>query len=139
MTGLKIIYPTEHNHQNSKILSLHLSPFNTQGSVLGPILFLLYINDLTHIFTNFKTTLFADDSTLYLTGENHAGMIQLANTELQIFHKWCLSNRLTVNLNQTFYMLFTTRPPLMLPSLFFSQEIIYRTDKHTLLGVSFDA
>ena len=49
-----------------------------------------------------------------------------------------MSNRLTVNLNKTFYTLFTNKPPTLLPPLFFSQDIIYRTTKHTLLGITYD-
>ncbi len=109
-----------------------------QGSVLGPILFLLYVNDITQIFTELKTILFADDSTLYITGENTTNLIHTANTDLQIFHKWCISNRLTVNLNKTFYMLFTNKPLPVLPLLLISQNIIHRTTKHTLLGITYD-
>ena len=123
---------------NSVSTSLPIQYGVPQGSVLGPILFLLYINDITSIFTNLKTVLFADDSTLYITGENPSDIIHTANVDLQIFHKWCLSNRLTVNLNKTFYMLFTNKPPSVLPSLFFSQNIISRTHKHTLLGITYD-
>ena len=108
-----------------------------QGSVLGPILFLLYINDISNIFSNFKTILFADDSTFYVTGEDPSIMIHLANNDMKIFHKWCLSNRLTVNLNKIFYMLFTNKPQSVLPSLYYSQHIITRTDKHTLLDITY--
>lgn len=63
-----------------------------QGSVLGPILFLMYVNDLANIFTNIKTILFADDATLYITGKDPSDIIDIANTELKIFYSWCLSN-----------------------------------------------
>ena len=65
-------------------------------------------------------------------------MIHAANTELQIFQKSCTSNKLTVNLNKTFYLLFTIKPPLVLPPLFFSQDIIQRNTKPTLLGIIYD-
>ena len=130
-----------HRTQSTRYLNtlsppLHIEYGVPQGSVLGPILFLLYINDITNIFTNFNTILFADDSTLYITGENPTELIHKANTDLQNFHKWCLSNRLTVNLNKTFYMLFTNKPPSVPPSLLLSQETITRTNQHTLLGIT---
>ena len=109
-----------------------------QGSVLGPILFLIYINDLPNIFTKLKTILFADDSSLYLSGTETTTMINSANEDLQVFHKWCITNRLTVNLDKTFYMLFTNKPPHPLPPLIYHNNIIKRTSHHTLLGITFD-
>ena len=109
-----------------------------QGSVLGPILFLLYINDISQIFKDLKTILFADDSTLYITGENPTNLIHTANADLQTFHKWCLCNRLTVNLNKTFYMLFSNKRFPVLPQLIISHNTINRTTYHTLLGITYD-
>ena len=109
-----------------------------QGSVLGPILFLIYINDISLIFNNLKTILFADDSTLYIKDQNPSNMIHIANSELHILKKWCLGNRLIINLNKTFYMIFTNKPTNMLPPLIYNDNNIQRTDTHTLLGVTFD-
>ena len=109
-----------------------------QGSVLGPILFLIYINDITHVFTKLKTILFADDSTFYITGDDPATLIHTANIDLEIFQKWCTSNRLTVNLDKTFYMLFTNKPIKLLPPLFYYDTVINRTYQHNLLGITYD-
>ena len=84
-----------------------------QGSVLGPILFLIYINDISYLFSEAKSILFADDITLYLTGPNQDQIVQDANHELEKLHQWCLCNRLTINTKKTYFMLFTTKKYLI--------------------------
>ena len=109
-----------------------------QGSVLGPILFLIYINDISDIFTKSKTILFADDMTLYLNGPSPEQLIATANQELQQLHQWCLCNRLTINTDKTYYMLFTNKKTHNLPDLKINDCIIAKTNHLKFLGVTFD-
>ena len=129
--------------QSTKILNHMSSPLNIkygvpQGSVLGPILFLIYINDLPQIFPQLKSVLFADDSTLYITGDDPISMIETANSDLEILHNWCVSNRLTINSNKTYYMLFTNKPIDTLPPLKYDTSEIAKVLQYKMLGITFD-
>lgn len=79
-----------------------------QGSVLGPLLFLLYINDLARA-TNFTAFLFADDTTLQSSSENISDLIISANRELARVSLWIQSNKLTLNASKTKYIIFRNK------------------------------
>ena len=76
-----------------------------QGSVLGPILFLLFINDLPNA-TKFFSILFADDTTLQLSGTNLNELYKQTNMELDNLADWFKANKLTLNISKTKYMIF---------------------------------
>lgn len=109
-----------------------------QGSVLGPVLFLIYINDISNIFSESKTLLFADDMTLYITGPNPTQLAYNANNELHKLYQWCLCNRLTINTNKTYYMLFTTNRVINLPNIHINNHRITKAEKINFLGVLYD-
>lgn len=67
-------------------------------------------------------------------GNDPTTLIQTANLDLKAFHKWCTSNRLTVNLNKTFFVLFTNKPINILPAPFYHDKIV----KQNLLGITYD-
>ena len=72
-----------------------------QGSVLGPLLFLIYVNEIPFLSCNYRPTLFADDCTLSFVGSNIEELINMCNRDLQTFKLWSDSNRLTINLAKT--------------------------------------
>ena len=80
-----------------------------QGSVLGPILFILYVNELANVSPMMKTILFADDTTVSLSGRNFHGLLGELNDELCKFSSWSLSNRLSLNVEKTGAMIFSNR------------------------------
>ncbi len=77
-----------------------------QGSVLGPLLFILYSNDIPHAVEHCKSILFADDTTVYLTGENLQTMYGQVNADLKSLNDWFRANQLSVNPTKTKYIVF---------------------------------
>lgn len=77
-----------------------------QGSILGPILFLLYINDLTNVSNVLFPLLFADDSNMFVIGRNPDELINIMNNEMTKIVDWLRINKLSLNLMKTHFMIF---------------------------------
>ena len=77
-----------------------------QGSILGPLLFLLYVNDVEDACKGCKILLYADDTVLFLSGKNERDLNRTMQSELNSYYNWCHVNRLTVNSKKTKYMCF---------------------------------
>jgi retron-type reverse transcriptase len=95
--------------QINDTLSEHL-PITTgvpQGSILGPLLFTIYINDLPNACSNLKPIMYADDTTLYGTlssfGPEPSHML---NAEIETVNNWLKINKLSLNVNKTNFMMF---------------------------------
>lgn len=76
-----------------------------QGSVLGPVLFIIFINDIVKSIVNCKIHLFADDTMLYISGENVSEIINIINSELANLYKWLCDNNLKVNIDKCKWMI----------------------------------
>ena len=68
-----------------------------QGSILGPLLFLLYINDLANVSDVIFSLFFADDSNMFLSGKNPDDLIKLMNTQITKIIEWLRINKLSLN------------------------------------------
>ena len=77
-----------------------------QGSILGPLLFILFMNDFSRSSTLLFSILFADDTSVFLEGTEYSKLIKSLNNELENVTKWLNANRLTVNMKKTHYMIF---------------------------------
>ena len=77
-----------------------------QGSILGPLLFILYINDFSNVSDILYYVLFADDTNVFLTGRDIHKLINTMQQERLKLHTWLLCNKLTLNISKTHYIIF---------------------------------
>ena len=77
-----------------------------QGSILGPLLFILNMNDICNASELLFTILYADDTCVLLSGKDLTKLIMVINAELKSLSAWFRSNKLTVNTQKTFFMIF---------------------------------
>ena len=80
-----------------------------QGSILGPLLFLIYINDLPSVSNLFIPILFAGDTNLFCTGKNLKDVVSHINVEIGKVYCWVKANKLSLNIDKTNFMLFTPK------------------------------
>lgn len=72
-----------------------------QGSVLGPLLFLIYINDIVSPPISGQFTVFADDATILWSGKSADSLTATVDGDLSIIKHWCNSNLLSLNISKT--------------------------------------
>ena len=98
--------------QFNNCLSSTIKPITSsvpQGSILGPLLFILYVNNFRNCL-NFSTNVsFADDTNIFVTDKNIQSVYSKTNLELKNIDEWMTANKLTVNSVKTKYLFFTLR------------------------------
>lgn len=77
-----------------------------QGSILGPLLFILYINDIVNISTSAKFVIYADDTTLFFTAKEPTRLLRDSNDVLATLNAWSTINALQINTTKTKAVLF---------------------------------
>lgn len=80
-----------------------------QGSILGPLLFLIYINDICYVSNFAKLILFADDTNLFFTDKDPVYLNHVVNRELESFSVWLATNKLSLNLKKTKFIDFKSK------------------------------
>jgi len=110
-----------------------------QGSVLGPILFLIYINDMSNCSPRLKYVHFADDTTAFHSADNVEQLMLEVNGDLDMLFTWLQCNRLSLNISKTVYMLFTDKNILRPPDIKIAGSSINRVAESKFLGITIDS
>ena len=77
-----------------------------QGSILGPALFILCINDMCKLSMLMKSIIFADDTNLFYSGDNLSQVCETVSTELGKLHSWFQVNKLSQHIAKTNFMIY---------------------------------
>lgn len=120
-----------------------LKPINyvvPQGSILGPLLFIIFVNDLPQHNFNSQISIYADDTVLYFKHNDFAHMVKQMKNDLYKYHQWCLLNKLSLNTTKTKLMLFSDRKKNIVnhPTLFINDIALDFVENYTYLGIKLD-
>ena len=110
-----------------------------QGSILGPLLFLIYINDFPNSSNKLSFILFADDSNLFFSHSDLAFLTDTVNSELKSVVNWFRANKLSLNISKTCYMLFSNTVCDLPRKIMIDDSTIVKTDCCKFLGLYIDS
>ena len=77
-----------------------------QGSILGPLLFVIYMNDISNVSELLFTVLYADDTCVLINGADLDNIVKILNNELKLLSIWLKANKLSLNASKTYHMIF---------------------------------
>ena len=126
----------EYNGATSQ--KLKISTGVPQGSILGPLLFFIYINDLPSVSNVLQMLMYADDTTLYCNF-NSINNVNRINEELCKVSAWLSANKLALNVAKTKYIMFhTINKRIQYPEMKLNNIAIERVSKFKFLGIWLD-
>ena len=110
-----------------------------QGSILGPTLFLLYVNDLCNVSTRLTYILFADDTSCFIEGTDMADMCVQLSSEMNKLSTWFKTNILSLNVSKTNCMIFGRPDKPEHHRVYIDNIVIERVNCNKFLGVLIDS
>ena len=120
----------------------HVTQGVPQGSVLGPLLYIIYANDLVKTVKHCKIAMYADDTVIYTANTDFETSVVDLQTDMNSLASWCESNGLTVNTEKTKLMLFGSKHLLNKLPLFeikFNDTVLQTVGSYKYLGMTLDS
>ena len=113
-----------------------------QGSILGPLLFLLYINDMPDSLNNTTPSLYADDSEIYASSDNSGDLISKLNEDLKNLSRWMRKNKLQIHPTKSKYMFigssYNIKNNICNEPILINSTPVPRVTNYKCLGVNLD-
>jgi len=111
-----------------------------QGSILGPLLFLIYINDIKQSSDKLMFFLFADDTSTYISGNDLKVIETICNEELEKVSEWLRANKLSLNVSKSNMVLFRNHNRKLISDIFIKidNELINQKNYVKYLGIYID-
>ena len=126
-------------YNNTKTEEYAIEHSVPQGSLLGPMLFNLYTNDLVYYVDGVNFVIYADDTVLTIVGPDLSLLIQLMNEKLIKLSEWCRFNGLKLNSSKTKCMIFSPVSLVDVPDVKIDDVTIERVDSCKYLGLTLDS
>ena len=126
----------------SKSGSLPVTCGVPQGSVLGPLLFLVYVNNMSNVLSHANYCLYADDTVLYVSGQDTGDMVEILQQDLERYSNWCVENHLTLNVSKTKFVVFGTKQRTKRVDnieLFLNDSRLFKEPYYKYLGILLDS
>ena len=125
--------------QSSMVSEYHIVNYGTpQGSCLGPLIFLIFVNDMQLHLSEVESIQFADDTTILFSHRNETYLQYCIERELSILSDWFRANKLTLNVDKSVFLLFNRSGRKQIDQLKLGDELIMRVSNTKFLGTWID-